>query len=368
MRPVSDRFLSTLRGSHRMVVRARLVGAGQTGVTPTGTEIPVIAGSVTFDATAEVRASLELTTQWPWPTTAADPATPYGNEVFVERGVVYGDGVREWVSLGYFRIDDLDQEEAPDGLVRISARDRMAGIVEARVLAPAQYPGSTTVAAVFGDLVGGLYPGVPISFDFPASGTTFGGSHVIERDRYPFLLDIAQSQGKVMFFDYDGSLVVRTAPDPLTPVWTVNHGRGGVLVGLSRKLTRQGVYNAVVAEGEQGGDAPPVRAVAVDDDPASPTYWLGPFGQVPRFFASSFLTTEAQCATAAQAMLDRARGLPYSVSFAHVPNPALEPLDAVAITYTDRVDPEVHVLDKLTIPLTSKAPMTGITRVQTRTV
>ncbi|PWW50270.1 DUF5047 domain-containing protein [Actinokineospora spheciospongiae] len=367
MRPVSARFLDTLTGSHTMVARARLVAKGQTGTNPTGVEIPVVDGDVEYDATAEVRASLELITSAPWPSTSTDLLTPYGaHELFVERGLIYGDRVREWVSLGYFRIETVDQDEAPNGLIRISGRDRMAGIIESRVLGPRQFAASTTVAAAVTTLVGEVYPTVPVNFDFAAGSSSFGSSHIIERERYAFLLDLAQSRGKVMFFDYDGVFRMESAPDPTVPVWTVKHGRGGVLVRMSRSLTRMGVRNAVVAVGEQAGDAVPSIGSAYDLDPTSPTYWFGPFGQEPEFYSSSFLTTDAQCVAAAQAMLDRGRGAPYAVSFTAIPNPALEPLDAVAVSYSDREQPEVHVLDKFRIPLSANAPMPATTRVQTR--
>lgn len=364
MRPVTQRFLDTVRSSHRMVARARLVAPGQTGVSPTGTEIPILGGDVRFDATAQVRSTVDLTTVWPWPTANGDLFTPYGTELFVERGVVYGDGVREWVSLGYFRIDAIDQADAPDGPVTVRGSDRMAGIVDARVLAPFQYAAATSVSTIFGALVGEVYPTLPITFDFAASGTSFTSSHIIEADRYDFLNDIAQSLGKVMHFDYTGGLVVKTAPDPTVPVYKVNHGAGGVLVEMSRRLTRDGVFNAVVATGEQPGETAPVRGVAYDLHPASPTYWDGTFGKVPRFYSSSFLASNAQCVAAAEAMLNRSKGLPYNVQFTTVPNPALEPLDAVAVSYSDTARVEIHVIDTIDIPLTPGAAMTATTRVQ----
>jgi hypothetical protein len=103
-----------------------------------------------------------------------------------------------------------------------------------------------------------------------------------------------------------------------------------------------------------------VRAVALDMNPNSPTFWNGPFGKVPRYFFSTFLTTEAQCASAASKILERSLGLPYNVNFTMVPNPALEPLDAIKITHEDGY--ENHVLERLQIPLNMSDPMLGTTR------
>src|SRR5690606_40052531 len=101
------------------------------------------------------------------------------------------------------------------------------------------------------------------------------------------------------------------------------------------ELSRDGVYNAVVARGEGADTETPIQAVVVDDDPDSPTYWHGPFGQVPRFYASPLITDVAQAKSAAASLLKRSLGLPYSVSFGTIVNPALEPLDPIRITYPE---------------------------------
>lgn len=362
MRPVTDRFLEVLRGSHRMAARARLVEPGQYGVKPTGEEIPIVSGSVTLDITAKIRTTLDMTTAHAWPEDASSGLTPYGNEVFVERGIVYGDETTEWVSQGYFRLYSVKQQDAPAGSIRITAKDRMSGLIDARPIAPIQYGRSASVSAVFEDLIGQVYPNAPILYDFDATSHTFSSDHVLGDDRYGFLRDIADSLGKVFYVDYAGRFVVASPPNPGEPVFTVNHGAGGVLTQLSRSLDRSAVYNGVVASGQQPGDEPPVRGVALDADPDSPTYWYGPFGKVPKFYTSTFLTTDQQCDDAAASMLERVRGLPYSIDLSMVPNPALEPLDVVSVAYRDRVAAETHVLEQLRIPLDSGGAMTGRTR------
>lgn len=366
MRPVSAKFLDVVRGSHQMRSRARIVKPGQTGLDPDGVEIPILAGDVQLDATAQVRATLNLTTEPKlWPADAKGLLTPYGGECFVERGIVYGDGATELVSQGYYRLYQTGQQDAPRGVITLDGRDRMSAIIDARLLSPIQFAQGTSVEDTFSYLVQEVYPSAQIEFDFDAGGTTFAGSHIAEEKRYDFLLDVATSLGKVMYWDHRGVLQVRTAPDPEHPVFDVNHGTGGVLVKLARTLSRDGVYNAVVATGETPGDeSDPVRAVAWDDNPASPTYWFGDFGKVPRFYSSPFIKTHAQARSAATALLRRAIGLPYSVDFEAVPNPALEPLDPVQVSYSDQASPEVHVIETLTIPLTPETAVKATTREQ----
>jgi hypothetical protein len=366
MRPVSDAFLATVRGSHRAVFEARAVAPGQTGVDPDGTVIAIEGGDVQMDANAAIRSTLDLATDGAlWPNGAGDLLAPYGNEIFVRRGVAFGGGATEWVSLGYFRIEAPEQDEAPDGQIRIAGKDRMAGLVDARLLAPVQFPASATLSAVFGQLVGEVYPGAVIEWDDDTDTDTLSRALIAEEDRHGFLADLVTAAGKIWYWDHRGHLLIRSAPDPADPVVDVDHGQGGVLVSLSRRLTREGVYNAVVASGDGADTAAPARGVAVDGNPNSPTFWDGPFGKVPRFYGSPFITTDAQARAAAAGILGRSLGLPYAVDFSAIPNPALEPDDAVRVRYSGERPPEIHVIERLTVPLTVEAALTASTREQT---
>jgi hypothetical protein len=113
------------------------------------------------------------------------------------------------------------------------------------------------------------------------------------------------------------------------------------------------VYNGAVAKGDPASDIPPVSGFALDLDPASPTYWFGPFGKVPEYFSSTFLTTDDQCAGAAAAMRVKQNGAPYTVNLTATPNPALEVSDVVTITYDVDQPDETHIVDRITLGLTS---------------
>lgn len=363
MRAVSSRFLDTIRYPHKVVVRARLVETYQTGTDPVGVEIPIIDGDIRYDATADVRATLDMTTDGTgWSTSPKTPLTPYGNEIYVERGVEYADGTREWVGQGYYRIYSVEQDSAPDGPLRIAGRDRMSGIIDARLTAPVSFGPNHTIRQVFERLVREVYPEAEIIYGFDPDGIALGRAQVAEEDRYGFLLEVTRSLGMVMYWDHTGALRVERAPDPANPVWTVNAGSGGVLVSMSRALDRDGAYNAMVVTGEAPDGNNPVRAVAYNLNPASPTYWHGRFGKVPRFYSSPFITTAAQARTVATEMLRRVLGTPYSVDFTAVPNPALEPLDPVRVVYSDDHPAEVHVIEQMTLPLTPGGALTATTR------
>jgi hypothetical protein len=364
--PATGALLRTLKGSHRVLVDARVLTTFQTGDDPDGTAVDVAGGDVQMDATAEIQRTLELVTGGTdrWPRRAGDLLAPYGNEIFVRRGVDLGPNVAPlWFPLGYFRIDSPEQDDVPDGPIRLSCSDRMAGIVDGELMAPREFAATRTNMSVFRELVEEIYPDATIVFDELGS-ETLGRTLVAERSRYRILKDIADSLGKIMFWDGEGFLRVEDAPDPAEPVWDVYAGAGGVQISLARGVTRRGVFNAVVASGEGSDADDPVRAVAIDANPLSPTYFGGRFGRVPRFYASPLLTTPGQAATAAAQMLRRSIGLPYSVDFRSIVNPALRPHQPIRIR--DRGgNRELHIVERLTIPLLADVAMSGITREQT---
>lgn len=369
MLPVSSAFLGTVRGSHRIVVRARVITPGATGADPPGRDLAITDGTVTLDASADVRGTLDLTVAEAWPASVGtDELAPYGTEIAVSRGIVLGNGVIERAPLGIYRVTAVEQEDAPAGPLRVTGSDRMSGLIEAELVAPVQYLKTQTYADVVADLVQAVYPGQPIEWDDTSGSGTLGRTTIVEQDRFGFLRDMVTSLGKIFYFDYRGVLVIVDAPEATASVFDVDAGGGGVLVSASRSLTRQDVYNAVVATGEAMDDFAPATAVVVDADPTSATYWDGPFGKVPLFHSDPLIVTTAQATKAATQLLSANRGLPYSVDFSAVPNPALEPWDPVLVRYppqaaaSPHVAVETHVLEQVTVPLTPDAALTAKTR------
>lgn len=370
MIPVADRVLSGVRGSHRAAVRARVVPPGQSGADPDGVEVPILGGKVTLDATASVRGRLDLTTDGRgWHPHPGEPLTPYGNEVFVERGLHVGGGV-EYVPLGYFRVYSVEQDDAPYGTLRVLARDRISALRDAKLVEPVQFKPAASIGSVFDRLVHEVLPDADVDFDYAASSDTLdrqiiagGDDSDTGNNRFEFLADMVNSRGKILFFDYRGVLVVRTPPDPDEPVFTIDAGPGGVMVSGARGVARDGVYNGVVATGEGADSDEPIRAFAYDANPDSPTYWYGPFGKVPTFYSSPMITAPTHALTSARAILRRSLGLPYGIDFDTVPAAFLEPYDPLRVTYTDG-QTGVHVLEKLTIPLTAASALSGTTKEQ----
>lgn len=362
----------TLSGSHRAIFEARVLTDFQTGSDPQGTEIPILDGDVSFDGStsAEVFASLQIETTGSrefdgadlFPRRADDLLSPYGNEIFVRRGIDFG-SEQIWFPLGYFRIESAEQSSDPDHPIRISAQDRMSGIIDARLLNPTQFTKNRTISSVVAELVHDVYPNAVILFDDSSGSQKLGRQLVVEESRQAALMDVAESLGKVVYWDGEGFLRIEDPPSTSDIKWHIRATNKGVLIDSSRRVTREGMANAVVARGE-GATEDAVRGVAFDMGPNSPTRWGGPFGKVPVFYSSPLLTTSLQARKAASTLLFRRIGKPYSVDFGVVPNPSIRPRDTVRITQKSG-EREKHVIETCIIPLVSDQHMTGTTREHT---
>lgn len=363
--------VSVLPGSHRATFEARVLTSFQTAADPDGVEIPILGGDVQYDGTADVFASISLTTvgrdeetgKSLRPRRAADLLAPYGNELWVRRGIDLGNETL-WVPLGVFRITDAEQDD-PFGPITLTGQDRMRGIIRAQLLAPRAYAPDTTVGDVVDDLVRDVYPDVAIAWDDATNLEPVGRQLVVERDRYAALREVAEAWAKVMFFDGLGILRIEAPPPADEIVWEVRAGRNGVLIRAQDAVSDEESFNAVVVTGEGvSGLASAARGVAVDRGVTSPTRFGGRFGKVPDFFASPLVLTTQQAREAAIARLRRNIGMTHVASFGTVVNPLLRPRQAIRLTRRDGTR-DKHVMERCTVPLVADAAMDGTTREQT---
>lgn len=378
MYPVSARFLEAISGSHRVAVRAQVLcdTAGrplppQFGPNPTGGQLlPLLDGDVKLTSRASVQGTVDLQV----PGDYWDLLQPYGVEVFVERGIDFGDGTGEYVPLGYYEIEEIERRVG--GPVTVSGSDRMARLRRGRVVYPVQFAAGATHRQVFEQLVNGdagqgqstesygmfLFTRVPITWtSYNPDEARLGTSLVCEDDKLDFLAKLIDPRGCIMRFDRLGGLRVepRDIAPGAEPIYAIRPGPGGNLIEASQKVTREGVYNLVVARGSDPA-APTGYRLAYNDDPSSPLRWTGPYGVVPRYYASPLLQTSEATDVAAEKVLARYRGLPSALSLLAVPNPALDPLDVAQATVGATA--ATHLLDEVTIPLVGSSPVQIVTR------
>ncbi len=323
--------------------------------------LTLIDGSVELDGTAEIRGTGSVTVVDDWPRAQNLSLAPFGAEVYLARGVERGlDGVL-WAPLGYFRINATEQDDAAKGPIKLDLQDRMATLIDSRFTEPRQWLTGTSVGDIVDDIVLEVYPEAVITYDDDSNLSEIGRSLIAEESRYEVLENLATGLGKIFYWNVVGELVFEDIPDESTIDWEVKAGAGGVMVRANRSLSRDGVPNAMVVTGEGADELAPVRAIAIDAQPSSPTFFGGPFGRIPRFYSSPFITTATQAQNAAQSLLRRYLGAPYDVGLSAVPNPALQPNHVLRVVYNDG-NRESHIVDRVTIPLDVTTAMKAATR------
>ena len=141
-----------------------------------------------------------------------------------------------------------------------------------------------------------------------------------------------------LFVNAEGKFQVVAIPDPnaVAPVWNFldgdSNGQGGLLTNVSRVLSDSKTVNYVIATGEATGLKTPLKAVAVDDDPTSPTNYLGTFGRVVGYEPGrKLLKTQAQVQNAAETFLSWFTGGNEALTIEGVVNPALDVNDVVGV-------------------------------------
>jgi hypothetical protein len=368
MRPVSAKWGRTVTGSWTPVYRVTACSFFQTGSSPVGTCVPIMAGKVDLDGAADIYATAELTvagTFWPEPTEPDALLAPYGVEAYVQAGMKYRDDLIEMVGLGYFRLRTLGQDDATtSGPLELIGEDRMSSIARAKLLAPVAFPASTTNGEFATALVTEVFPDAVIEWDDELENAALGRDVIVEDDRHAALKSMSVSIGKIMRFDGRGVLVFFTPPNPLesAPAARLTAGADGVLCKVSRELTDAGVVNAVVARGDGADEVGAAYGLVLDLDPASPTRYDGPFGPSPSYITSSLITTDDVAVAAAQTEMRRRGGLPHTIDFEVSPRFELEPDDLVHVEHTYGVGR--HVIASLSIPLVPGQTQSGVTRQQ----
>jgi hypothetical protein len=222
-------------------------------------------------------------------------------------------------------------------------------------------PAGTNYATAIHDIIEDRLPGTQYNFASTTHTTPkliFGMS--MDSDPWQDASDLATAIGMELFFDALGVCTLRDVPDPGTgqSVWTFSDSANPTIASATRSLTDQTVFNYIVAYGESVDNAVPVSAVAFDDNPNSPTYYLGAYGKVPTSFTSPQITTVEQAQAAADALLNLSIGNAENVELSVVPNPAIEPGDVITVSVGELKLSGTFLVNDVQIPLSAAEAMT----------
>lgn len=354
MRPVSDLFLQALAGGHQSFTKVNVHS-------PDGSllygDLPITDGTVTIDRGSDCRYTCSLTVadgnDSLMPFSPTDLLAPYGNRLAIYMGMRYPDGSVESVPVGLYRIEE-PTGDVDLGSISISGKGLECIVTDDKFTAPYSIVTNTDAAVACTGLLADPLPlAVLAATTAPTplpTQTWDAGS-----DRWAAMKDCATAAAAEIFADAVGAWVLRPIPDVATaaPVWEV--AAGTVLITSTWGLSRDGVYNGVLATGENTSDnTAPVAALVTDDDVTSPTYWGGNFGHSLYSFTSSLLTTTALAAGAARAKLLDLKAPTTTLELTAVPNPALEAGDCIRVINRDgRRD--LHLVQSIGLSLTDAA-------------
>lgn len=357
MWPVSQRFLDALTQSHVLATRVDVWRGG----VKLETDIPIAGGSVSVDESSQVRRTLSLEVADPSldPVNTDSLLTPFGSELHVRTGIRYPEGDTELVPVGVFGIESVSRGGVGE-TTSVNATDRARAVAEYRLLRPLNIAADRPVV----DYIAEIVHYVNASWDVYdlTNSSEYTNAVTVESERWDAIELLADSIGAEVFFDPEGVCIIREVPTDLTEesVWSVAAGDLGTLGDVATGINRERVYNGVVATGETQDETPPPTSFVYQK--SGPFRWGGPFGKVPRFYASPLLKTTNQTRLAAGTILARSTGYAQRITPTVIRNPALDVGDVITVVMPDGTN-HVQIVSKLSFSLGSdEAGMTVETR------
>jgi hypothetical protein len=353
MRPASAQFLASLRASHVIAAGVELLFPDDPA---TPVPVPVEAGQITIDRTAQSRRAGSI--QIPWALSAGEDlgvdlrTLTLGGYARVSRGLRYATGATELILLGVLRVESVSWNTL-EASASLELSDRMAQVRDEPFVTPYAAKGKRPAAAAL-EIVQAVF-GSAIAYHTPYDPTDALGDVIFTGQRADALSQLEQSYGAETYFDAAGDFVFAQKPGDAEPVvWTIDAGETGVMVDAAENLDRTGIYNGVLVTGQAAADEAPVSALATFDDPSSPVRWGGPFGKVALLADSTSASTQAQAAATAQALLRLRLKQTRSLELTGAPNPTLEAGDTIEVLFPDGRD-EQHLIDAVTVDLGTAA-------------
>jgi hypothetical protein len=364
---VSDQLLEVIRGPHVRISTA----VHRNLITDVETKLPIKDGTVTVDATAAIRRMLDLTL--PPLESLYQALTAPGGEITVEQYIRFINGTRETVPLGVFVVDQEQIGYAPGDSITVKAPDRWLKVQRGKFgLNRVSVPTNTAYQEIQ-RLIEACW-----SVDFPFPGWAHLDTSAITKvgpllwddgDREGAINGIATDSSIEAFFDAIGEGVLQQVPtlsDLSEPVWTVDAGANGVMIGADRSRDMSRTRNAIIVS-SSAADVFFAPVEVKNTTPGDPLNVTGPLGYVPYEYSSPTLRNSTQARAAGLTMLARQLGVAQQLQLESTGNPALDAEDVILVRLpqTDLNLPrpvELHMIDSVTHPLTPTGTQSILTR------
>jgi hypothetical protein len=370
MYPASALFQSTCSGSYKIAQNVLVFSEGVQVLPPAGQNIAIASagGTVTVDTTQAVRRTMSITlldpNGWLTPASASSPLSPFGNEMQLFSGITYTSGAVELIPLGIFAMTSVEPTFSGNNFtIAVQGSDRGYTVGLRTLTSPISFAAGISVASAMTTLIGGLMPnGAQLVMNSAAYSATMVATTLNMGDNpWTDAVQLAQNIGMQLYFDLYGNCQLQPVPDPTTvsASFGFNYGNGSMIQGAARNLTQQGdsgpisndFYMIYEGTGTTASDNPPVQGRAFDNNPQSPMYIYGPFGDVPSFVYTSVLQTQTDADAAAQQLLSLSEGQADGLTLTTQPVPFLDGYDVVSVDIPKMYVNANYVIDALTIPI-----------------
>jgi hypothetical protein len=358
--PTSAAFDAAILADHQIAVfRADLYTAGLGQLV--ASDLAVTGGNIQVDRTAAIRRTLTLNLTDAALITAFTGTNRLGPgplEVIVQRGLQFANGRQELIPQGVFRVSKATVTDEGGPTLAITGYDRSRTVARHKLTSSYSVIGGSPYLTEAAKLVDFCLPfdvavtKVVESVDPTTTRTSF--IYLEQDDPWQRVQELAATVGCEVFFDVDGSLRIRDIPDPTVddPVFEFLDGANSIMLSIEHDLDDDPGYNGVLYSGDSSANESFVpRALAVDSDPNSPTYWFGNYGQVPEFIADAQITDNTQALKAATGRLRQRLGLTETAVLATVPHPALDASDTVRVRRAASGLDLPMLIESMTIPL-----------------
>lgn len=266
------------------------------------------------------------------PRRPGDLLSPFGTRVEVEIGLELLDGSLSTVPYGVFEVASArTRTEAGSRTVEVGLVDISNRVERYRFEWPLTVASGTDLAQMVNVVVTsrtGVNPGVT------PTGTVLGASRPfgLEAETGPWeeIQDVLNGFSRIAWYDRSGQIQIGAVNADADTAYPLDQ-----LTSLSADFDDL-PPNVVVVRGEDTEDTEPVQAVAMDEDPSSPTYagtgpGTSPYGRVTRFFSSPLIKTEAQAQSAADTLLAGYVGQGATYTLVRPFDPTIDAGDVVSV-------------------------------------
>lgn len=330
---------------------------------PTGPELDLVSGSMTEDATAQVRHDFDLIVADPdgtlRPSDPTDPLMPFSTKVRITRGLRHLDGSWEDCTTVTGRVDET-RVRIGNGVVSLSGLDRSALLQEGSPV-PANIPAGRNAAIAIRDLLWVKDP--TIEWNLAVTNWTFPSlSFPVETDLLAEGVKLAASIGMELFCTRDDIMALQPIPTATRPsVARFIEGENSTVIDGEQAWKSYRVPNGVIVTGQHSSMPQPVRAEVRDEDPLSPTYWRGPYGYHPKFLRTERVTTAAQALAMARGELERRLGGANEITLSVIPDPSIEAGDVAEVSLPTLGAEGLFVISKVGLTFGDPASMMSVT-------